>query len=728
MDSNLTGNGLQNSWYNVVNAGMSNDGSEGVSFVSNQDVYAPYLSNVAYAYTLTRPGNAVVYFNGHQFGDSNARPFPKDGRGDALGGLYGTTITTLVNIRDEYPEGNYIQRDLEKEILAYERQDSLLVGLSNRLDSGYDSRTVHTSFPAGTPLLELTGNAADPTIDPDHVIPELVVVNGDGTVNFRVPRNRNDHNVETDKGYVIYGPSGPQGHLSLTNIDHVIPGETPTPQTNGTARLSSLPVITAGSFQIELDTNQVNLLGSYRDHDADGDNALFKIDGGVDLTGHGFSSTDPNSVAYGFQAFTDVHSPGYFNSNGNGRYVQTINTSGLSDGVHYITVRAFRHRNAGEPPVFTDFRQAIYIDHSRPNSQVVSLVPIVPGVNENQQLTVQTDATVNNVHVLWDLPAGLTDAQVLSMVNNSNQAHQSDRYLWTYNLYGLTNGNHVATVVSYELSGNYNIQRFPGLYTSTIFGAGLGDLNFDGQIDANDVNLFAQVLNSNNGQLNPAADFNGDGSIDNSDLLLYYPVLQNVGDPNALAAYNQLLGPPLAGLSINVGDTLNLTTNQPGTTSPPLAFTWDINAAGTFDVSGANATLTWDQLAGYGITGPGVCQIISQVTDGTNVDDFYTTLTVQGTPAPALRGGLGAVSVFAQVLSPTPAILSGDLGAAPAGGDASSALGLNPAWAQGLVPAKPQAAEPFFQPVASLSGAMPSDPLFTSLVSPVLLADQQILR
>ena len=63
-----------------------------------------------------------------------------------------------------------------------------------------------------------------------------------------------------------------------------------------------------------------------------------------------------------------------------------------------------------------------------------------------------------------------------------------------------------------------------------------------------------------------------------------------------------------------------------------------------------------------------------------------------------------------------------------AGGDASSALGLNPAWAQGLVPAKPQAAEPFFQPVASLSGAMPSDPLFTSLVSPVLLADQQILR
>src|SRR5262249_6166252 len=162
---------------------------------------------------------------------------------------------------------------LEKEILIYERQDSALVALSNRLDSGYDSRTVHTSFAPGTPLLELTSNATDPNIDPDQAIPGLVVVNGDGTVNLRVPRNRNDFNVETDQGYVIYGPSGSQGDLTLHGVAFVIPGETPTPQTNGTARLSSIPVITGDSFQIELDTKQVNLLGFYRDHDADGDNA-----------------------------------------------------------------------------------------------------------------------------------------------------------------------------------------------------------------------------------------------------------------------------------------------------------------------------------------------------------------------------------------------------------------------------------------------------------------------
>src|SRR5262249_40888003 len=112
--NNLTSNGLQNDWRNVVGAGMDagNHGRAGVSFCRRADDLAPYLGNVAYAYTLMRPGNAIVYFNAKEFGPS--RPFPKDGRGDALGGLYGNTITKLVNIRDTHPKGNFIERDLEK--------------------------------------------------------------------------------------------------------------------------------------------------------------------------------------------------------------------------------------------------------------------------------------------------------------------------------------------------------------------------------------------------------------------------------------------------------------------------------------------------------------------------------------------------------------------------------------------------------------------------------------
>jgi glycosidase len=631
LGSNLTSNGLQNSWYNVVNAGLDsqNHGSEGVAFVSSADSFGPYLSNVAYAYTLMRPGNAIVYFNGHEFG--NNRSFPKDGRGDALGGLYGNIITTLVNIRDTHPDGNYVQRDLEKETLVFERQDSELVALSNRLDNGYDSRTVQTSFAPGTPLLELTGNATDPNTDPDGAIPPVLVVNANGTVNLRVPRNRNDQGTETDKGYVVYAPSGPQGALSLTNVDHVIPGETPTAATNGTARLSSIPVITADNFQIELDTNKVNLLGSIRDHDADGDNALFKIDDGVDVTGNGFVSTDPTSVAYGFQQFTTLKSPGYFSADGNGKYVQSIDVSKLSEGVHYITVRAFRHRYSGEPPVFTDFRQVIYISRTGSVTTIVSFDPIVAGVNENRRLVVQsTDLEANNIHVFFDLPASLTNAQILAMVGSGSQATRIDRDLWRKDVTGLTSGNHVATVVSYELSGRANLQRFPGLFTSTIFGAGLGDLNVDGTIDATDVNLFGQLLATNNGQFNPAADLNGDGRIDNADLLLLWNQLQSVGaDSATLAAYNNLLGVPAAGFTIQAGDPLTLSANRPAGDTPALSFGWDLTGSGQYsDASGATAQLTWSQLVGLGISDVGVYPVGLEVTDGTTIATFATTLTV----------------------------------------------------------------------------------------------------
>jgi hypothetical protein len=412
VSNNLTSNGFQNDWRNVVNAsldrqddGLANNGSQGVAFVSNQDVHPPYLDNVAYAYELLRPGNAVVYFNGHEFGPG--RNFPNDGRGDALGGLYGSTITTLVNIRNEYGIGNYVQRDLEKEILIYERQDSALVALSNSLDSGYDSRTVHTGFAPGTPLIELTGIAADPTTDPDGAIPSLLVVNADGTVNLRVPRNRNDNGVETDKGYVIYGPSGPQGQLLLNGIDHVIPGETPTAATNGTARLSSIDVVTAPSFQVEMDTNAVNLLGFYRDHDADGDNALFKIDGGVDVTGQGFVSTHPGDVAYGFQQFQDESNPGYFSADGNGQYFQSVDTSALSQGMHYLTVRVFRHRGDGGPPIFTDFRQAFFVDHTGTVSAAARFHPAASSVGDVRDFSNLPAAPSNG---LAPAPAGFAFA------------------------------------------------------------------------------------------------------------------------------------------------------------------------------------------------------------------------------------------------------------------------------------------------------------------------------
>src|SRR5439155_1501202 len=120
MRSNFTGDGTHNNWYNVRFAsqdsqddGLSNNGSESIGFVinhddgkgdaSNQNNDYIVLDNVAHAWILTRPGNAYVYFNSHEFDRSgNSEFFLKDGRGAALGGQYGSTITNLVDTPHSY--------------------------------------------------------------------------------------------------------------------------------------------------------------------------------------------------------------------------------------------------------------------------------------------------------------------------------------------------------------------------------------------------------------------------------------------------------------------------------------------------------------------------------------------------------------------------------------------------------------------------------------------------
>ena len=73
----------------------------------------------------------------------------------------------------------------------------------------------------------------------------------------------------TGKGYLVYGVAGPQGSLSFFSVNQTIAGETPTAGTNGTARLSPIDVITSDTFRITANTQAVNLLGFFRDHDAD---------------------------------------------------------------------------------------------------------------------------------------------------------------------------------------------------------------------------------------------------------------------------------------------------------------------------------------------------------------------------------------------------------------------------------------------------------------------------
>lgn len=567
----LTDNGFSNDWGKIVGQDMDfyddglYNGSAGVKFIGSHDEPGPALSNVAHAHMLMMPGNAVVYFNGKEFGDN--RDFPKDGRGDALGGVYGTTITTLLDARNTHGRGDYRERYLDKELYAFERSNSALVLLNNRLDGGYDERRIDVDFAWGQTLVELTGNAAA-----DSNIAELITVDNDffegpskATVRFR----RNDG---ADQGYLIYGLATPQSADGVVLTQEsgspvmVLSGSTPDANgyANGTTRLTDWHVITDDHFDMTLQTQAVTLAGQrleggvmvdrqIRDRDADGDNALFRIDSGLDLNGINPHSTlsgvdfdAPGSVTYGFEQFVDVSQNGYADLSGNGLYVQQIDASQLSEGTHYVTVRAFRHRDDGGPAVYSDFKKVIYVDRLAPESGVWGFKAFGESPGDNDVLIQSLDGTANSVHVLTNLGAALSESDILGRVQAGEGATERvDLDLFKTGLFGIGNGNNVFTVVTFEPTGNRNIQRFTGITPSNVRGAGLGDLNFDGAINGDDIGGtaygFEAVLYSRDQVFNPAADFDADGRVGWSDLVALRDVADATGNTAAQSEYLSVL-------------------------------------------------------------------------------------------------------------------------------------------------------------------------------------------
>jgi alpha-amylase len=556
LNDNLSSNGLQNDWRNVVNSSIDvrddglHNGSAGVMFVSNHDGGGASMSNVAHAYILTQPGNAIVYYNSQQFGTD--RSFPVTGRGDALGN-YDSAITKLLNIRETHGRGDYRERWLEKEYFAMERSKSMLVLLDNRNDAGVsDVKTMDVDFAAGTHLVELTGNAAANGLDQTLTVQN---VGGQSKVSVRFLNNNGQ-----DKGYLVYGLQTPQSTagLTITNSNGSLVGGTPAANdvyANATTRLSTLPIVTANTINVRLDTQAVTLSDGFRDVNADGDNAVLKVNQGVDTNGNGhIDYTTPGSVVYGFEEFTAGNkSVGYGSATGNGWYQEAINATNLPEGYNFITVRAFRHGVDGGPAVFSDFKQVVYLDRVAPPAAVVSFAPQAsnPGNPNNRDMIVRSvDATANNMHFFRDLPSTTSNSTILGMVGSNSQATSYDRdsFLKSYN--GVAYGNHVITVVTYEPTGNYNIQRFPGQFTQTTLGLGFGDMNSSNSYSTSDIrcsgvcsnNSVEDVLYSQNTKFQAAFDVNGDGLGDDRDLFLLGNQLVTHGaSQTVLNSYTDLL-------------------------------------------------------------------------------------------------------------------------------------------------------------------------------------------
>ncbi|MEM1026684.1 MAG: hypothetical protein AAGJ38_01235 [Planctomycetota bacterium] len=561
---NLTENGASNDWRNVVNTSIDlNDdglmnGSQGVKFVESHDDFGALpMINVGYAYMLMLPGNANVYYNA-QRNFFPERDFPKPGRDDALGN-FGDTRTELVDLRNRFGRGNYMERWLEKENLAYEREKSALTLLSNRNDAGFDARTLQTAFDPGTWLVEQTGNAAAENARNGNLeIPEYVEVQANGSVNVRFLRNDG-----RDQGYLIYTPATPEStngiELLGPGVGGTIAGDTP-PQfvggeteaeageilrQNGNARLADLRVIDGNSFTVRLATEEVVLnvpgfANGVRDIHADGDHAMFRINGGIDANGNGnVDVVNPGDVAYGFENFLTTYNPGFDTSTqtgGTGLYEQVVDATALPEGLNFLTVRAFRHRDAGSggdggPAVFSEFREVLWVDLVDPTVRLDQAVPY----NDNGGFDfdfVNDDDTADSVHVFRNLGAAFTDQEVLDRVNGGNAANNFDGGVFGTSYGDVKNGNQSFTVVTFERTGSFSIQRFTGIGIEDGLGAGLGDSNGDGVIAPNDVSnafrSFEQILGTRNRAFDPAHDPNGDGLIDTRDLLLLGAVYEGL--------------------------------------------------------------------------------------------------------------------------------------------------------------------------------------------------------
>ncbi len=608
MRSNLTSNGTRNNWYNIryssqdsQDDGIANNGSQSVRFVINHDDGRGnandqandyiYLDNVAHAWTLLQPGNAYVYNNAHEFDRAgNSTFFLKDGRGDALGGQYGNIITKLVDIRNSYGRGNFAEKWIDggsfSNVYVFERDRSVLVGLNSALGTvtNFDERTMATGFASGSHLVELTGNADDSQVDTNGQIPSTVVVGGGGSVTIRIPRNENISGVTHGKGYVIYGLQRPQGAVSVTNVAKTLASE--LPGSNATARITPIDVISSNSFQVTLLTSAVTLSDGFRDYSADGDKAFLRIDGGMDLNGDGHDHIDANNDAgktwFGFEDFHTINDPGYdanTSLSGNGTYVQSVTASSLSEGYHYISARAYRQRGDGGPDIYNDFKKVIYVDRLPPSSALAGITQTGSGAGRTVGVQVQSlDQTADNVHVLMDLGAALTDSQILAMLNSGSSSDQLDADLFGKSITGVTNGTHAMTVVTREVSGNYSIIRATGLGVSGGNGLGFGDTNANGLVDTADISQFQTVLQSNDQQFNAGAEANADGRINLADAFLLGPRLMQVGASGAtVSAYNSMIN--------------NSPTIQNGTYTVDANHTvYDVTAASTHVLGGSTLT------------------------------------------------------------------------------------------------------------------------------------------
>ncbi|KAA0216236.1 MAG: hypothetical protein DYG94_05645 [Leptolyngbya sp. PLA3] len=459
----------------VADDGVSN-GSVGVNHVFSHDngstgngSSTPALPTARqqgypqHAYLLMRPGRPIVYHHARGVTRSSGF-FPREGVPLALGlnpadNTLDPTVTRLVRLHNQLAWGQYFQLNANiNDVLVFQRAANgfanCIVGVNDRFDAGIDTVNVVTQYAQGTRLHEQTGNAADATIDPFDAIPEVITVGPGGAVTLQVPRNVSPAGVEHAKGYVIYSEALPQGALFLTNQSGTINAD-PTNFPAFFRRLNAIPVISADSFRITLNTQQADA----QDPNTD-DNALFKIDQGTqDFNGNGSVDYGLNApVVGGYEQFVTIRQPTYGSGGTTGVYSQEIDATTLAEGFHYISTIAFRHRPALTSPMFSEWRSAVYIDRLDAELEVPGIDQPLEDPNFEFRI-LNPDRTVTSVHTFLDLSPG---SDPVALAGAANAASRWDRLEWRRAFdTALTNGPHTLTIVAFEHSGRATVLDLP---------------------------------------------------------------------------------------------------------------------------------------------------------------------------------------------------------------------------------------------------------------------------
>jgi hypothetical protein len=397
-------------------------------------------------------------------------------------------MTTLVDLHNGIAVGDYYQRNGNiADVLVFERANNpggglvgnVLVAVNDRYDAGVDSLSVNTTFPQGTRLVEYTGNAANPQVDPAGVIPEVITVGPNGSVSLNVPRNSSSAG-EHNRGFLVYAPAVPDASITIVGQAGVVPAD-PVFFPDFLQRLNEIPVVTADSFTLRVET----VPGDSVDQTTD-DNTLFKIDdGALDWNGNGGPDVGiPDASFSGFEEFTDVKSPGMSNPDREGLYEQAIDATRLSEGFHYIRTVSFRQRPAGTGPLADEERAVVYIDR---------LPPDIDMEGDGQTFTedqptfrfLLNDKTPEVIYAFLNLEPG---EDPLTMLTTPNAARRYDRYEWR-NTFDetLQPGENTVTIVAVEPSGRQAILEYTVFYQTDC----AADLAAPfGVLDLADINAF----------------------------------------------------------------------------------------------------------------------------------------------------------------------------------------------------------------------------------------------